>query len=53
MLRNSPAITGPIAPPIILIVLYVADATPVDSLAVKYMMTLADKVRNDSPKQIE
>ena len=49
MLRNTPAITGPIAPPIILIVLYFADTTPVASLGVKYMMTLADKVRNDPP----
>ena len=52
ILRNTPAITGPIAPPIILIVLNVADTTPVASLGVKYMMTLADKDRNVPPTAV-
>ena len=41
---NIPAIIGPIAPPIIRIVEYVADTTPVDSGGVNQIMTLADKV---------
>jgi hypothetical protein len=43
-LKNSPTITGPMAPPLIPIVLKVAETTEVDSRAVKYMITFAERV---------
>jgi hypothetical protein len=52
-LINTPAITGPIAPPIILIVLKVAETTPVDSRGVKYIITFADNVAKAPPTQQE
>lgn len=48
-LRNTPAITGPIAPPIIRIVLKVAETTAVDSRGVKNIITFADNVINAPP----
>jgi hypothetical protein len=48
-LINTPAITGPIAPPIILMVLKVAETTPVDSRGVKNIITFAANVTKAPP----